>query len=82
MTDNGDAIPRNWSSGTQAEPRTRVLSGLFPYWDELRYTLSGVYAACADAQGEEVRTLWGPWRGSRRHNSRCDKPFDREEKDV
>lgn len=34
MTDNGDAIPRNWSSGTQAEPHRRVLSGLFSYWDE------------------------------------------------
>jgi hypothetical protein len=33
MTDNGDAIPKNRSSGTQAEPHLRVLSGLFSYWD-------------------------------------------------
>jgi hypothetical protein len=42
MTDNGDAIPKKWSSGPQAGPRLRALSGLFTYWDEWLYTLSGI----------------------------------------
>jgi len=66
MTDNGDAIPKNWSSGTLAVPCVR------------EFGLSGLLALTCMSR-EEVGAAAEPWPGDRYLDK---SSLKQEEKDV